>query len=179
MLFTDSNKITFASIMQTWLLPGGIKLKTHFPPGSGALAARIGRLLQIINAAAVEFRLLTWIDKIRRWRMNVNPALSGSGKYTNDDTLYHLLLVSSMGETTNRIPKVSTAPKQTPLSMKRGVGNVLPQALPDCVSYPASLRLACAVAEVVLLTKQMACLEAAGGAHHFIKVWQIHSSSWM
>ena len=111
--------------------------------------------------------------------MNVNPALSGSGKYTNDDTLYHFLLVPSMGETTNCIPKVSAVPKQTPLSIKRGVGNLLPQALPDCVSYPASLRLACAVAEVVLLIKKMACLEATGGAHNFIKVWQIHSSSWM
>jgi hypothetical protein len=40
-------------------------------------------LLKSINAAAMEIGPLTWIDKIRRWRMDVYPALSGSTVYTN------------------------------------------------------------------------------------------------
>ena len=62
--------------------------------------------------------------------MDVNPALSGSTEYTNVYTLYHLLPVSSIRETTNRDPAVSAALKQTPLSRERGVGSLVPQGAP-------------------------------------------------
>jgi hypothetical protein len=48
--------------------------------------------------------------------MNVNPALFGSRKYTNDDILYHFSPIPSMGENTNRFPNLCSPKADSPLA---------------------------------------------------------------
>ena len=75
--------------------------------------------------------------------MDVNPALFGSRKYTNDDILYHFSPIPSMGEITDRFHKSLQPKKQTPLSQERGVGNLLPQAPPiaSLIQLPCALHV--------------------------------------